>query len=427
MLSPIGNSSPSGLWQLPKAAMPSFPALNDDYLTGVASKLIGRLNAIEAVKGKLQTFAEASQALTLTKGAALFVERQATSTDAKVATATARTGAARQSYELQVDQVATAHQLRSDRLDDGIAAVAAGSYAFTLTVAGKTTSIGVDVGYGETNATVLQRTAAAINAAGAGVRAEVVAGDAAGTSRLQLTSGATGTGAALILNDTTGTLLGELGLNPAQTASASAGGTSVAAQDARYRIGSGAVQTSQTNEIRLGDEAVSVSLKGVGKTSIHVGVDAGKVGEAIEAFVNAYNDVLGYSQSVGSALPGRVAQSLSGMTKANYSSLAAIGINRAADGSLRLDKAKLTSTLQANPERVSATFGDARTGIAGAIRQSLDALGQGLNAEARTSSRQLVQAFTRQQLGVSYGQMGPGFQPISQLLLGGGGVFNLRI
>lgn len=425
MVAPLnGTLSTSVLYRLVNPQMPSYPSDDGDYLSGIASKLVSRMNAIDTMRSKLQRLSSASQDLAGTKGAELFNTRAATSSDAKVVTASARTGASLKAYQLQVDQIAKAQQLQSDRQTNAASAVAADAYEFQVAVAGKTTAVKVDVANGDTNATVLKKTTDALNGSGAGIKAEVVTGDAAGTSRLQVTSGATGTNATLAVADTKGTLLSQLGLTANGTASAATGGTSVAAQDAKYRLNGGAVQTSQSNEISLDGSLATLSLKGAGNASVSVGVDNGKVANAVDAFVNDYNDALAYDKSVGNAMPARVAQSLSGIATANRSSLEQIGIVRAADGTLRLDRATLEGSLKTDPGKVSDVFNNGQTGVSREVRQSLGALKQGLNSEAAVTSRQLTQAFFKQQLSSSFNLLGPRYSPISQLLQAGGSAIN---
>lgn len=427
MASPINPLTSSGtIFRLLYPSTPSIPSDDGDFLSGITSRLASRLNAAQEARSRLQRFETASAALAGPKGNDLFEQRSATSDVPTALRAKAKAGATQRTYSVTVSQVAKAQQLQSDRLNDSAAASAPASSRISLTVAGKTTQVDVTTTAGDTNAATLSKAATAINAASAGVRAEVVKGDTAETSRLQLTSGATGTDARITVADTTGTLAADIGLRSAGAATAASGGISTDAQNAAYAIDGGASVTAQGNDVSLDNGKVTVTLTAPAATQakLTVATSGDAIKRAVGTFVDAFNESASYAKSVGTALPKRFAQSLQGFITANATSLGSIGISRNTEGGLSLDTAKLVAALSSDPEKVARTFNDGQTGLARDGRQLSTTLRNGLTSESATAARELSQAFARQQLSTSYDLLGARYKPIADLLQAG--TFNSR-
>lgn len=427
MVAPVNPGvAANTIFRLLYPTTPSTASVDGDFLSGVATRLSSRLIAADDARAKLSQFAAATAGLSGAKGADLFDQRRAVSDAPTAVRAVAKAGATPKRYTVAVSQIAQAQQIQSDRLSDAAAAVAPGAFRFAVTVAGKTTQVDVTTAAGDTNATVLGKVAAAITRSGAGVKAEVVAGDAPGTSRLQLTSGATGTAATVGIGDTNGALAHQLGLRTDTVASASGGGISRQAQNAVYRLDGGPAVTSQSNEVAVDQGKVAITLTGTtgADAGVSVGVDPNAVGKALGDFVSTFNDVQGYVTSVGSRLPNRVALSLQGFVAAHASQLDAVGVSRQADGTLQLDNVKLNAALTANPEHVATAFSDPQTGLSREGRLLSTTLQRTLTGDATANARQLGQVYTRQQLGNSYNLLGGSLGPVAALLQAG--AFNER-
>jgi flagellar hook-associated protein 2 len=427
VVAPVNPSVSSGaIFRLLYPSMPSIPSDDGDFLSGIAFRLTSRLNAADEARARVTSFEAAAARLAGPKGTELFNQRAATVDAPTALRATAKAGATQRSYTVAVTQSAKAQQIQSDRLANSATTVAPGSFRFSLSVAGKTTPVDVTTAAGDTNATVLAKVSAAISTSGAGIKAEVVAGDTTGTSRLQLTSGATGTDATIAVGDTNGTLAAQLGLRTDTTATAGGGGISRQAQNAVYSIDGGPTVTSQSNDVSVDQGRVAISLTGptTGSAKVTVGADAGAVSKAVGDFVSTYNDVQGYAKSVGNKLPNRVALSLQGFVAANASHLEAVGVSRQADGSLRLDSSALNAAMKDKPDQVAKIFNDTQAGLSRESRQLSHALRNTLTSDASANARQLSQVFTRQQLSNSYNLLGGQLQPLANLLQAG--AFNER-
>jgi flagellar hook-associated protein 2 len=421
MVAPVNGTISTGtLFRLLYPSTPAIPSDDGDFLSGIAFRLTSRLNAIEQARTKVAHFEAAAARFAGPKGNELFNQRAATVDVPAAAKATAKAGATQRSYTFAISQTAQARQVRSDRLNNTAAAVAAGSYRIAVAVAGKTTQIDVTTATGDTNATVLAKISAAFGGSGAGVKAEVVAGDTTGTSRLQLTSGATGTDGAITLSDTNGSLASQIGLQTGGTATATNGGINRNAQNAVYSIDGAASVTSQSNEVVLDQGRLAISLTGTAASAkVTVGADAGAVAQAVGDFVSTYNDLQSFTKSVGSAVPRRVSLSLQGFVAANASSLESVGVYRQADGSLKLDTSKLNPAVATKADQVAKAFSDSQTGLSRQGRQLANSIRSTLSSDATTSARQLSQVYTRQQLSNSYNLLGGELRPLADLLQAG--------
>lgn len=206
-----------------------------------------------------------------------FYTMKAVSSDTTVLDATTSTGAAAGSYSLNVQSLAQAEIVQS-----------------TLNVADPTVALNLTAGSPQINGKSIQVGATdslnsirdKINGTpGIGVNASVVQ-VAAGDYRLFLTSQTTGA-AGMTLQDTTGTVLTQLGL----LTSTGTKNDVQAGTDAVIQIGTASI-TQSTNTVTGVVPGVTLNLKKVGAATVTVGQDYDAVVAAVHSFVDQYNSAV---------------------------------------------------------------------------------------------------------------------------------------
>ncbi|SMB98177.1 flagellar hook-associated protein 2 [Thermanaeromonas toyohensis ToBE] len=290
---------------------------------------------------------EASQPLQLSTNNNVFLQRAATSSAPNAVTAQAEPGATLATYAISISQIATAQQNLGLSLSSTSAAgLAAGTYTFTLQVGGKTYTISFTVNAGDTNQTVLNNMAQAINASGAPVTAQVATDIVAGTSRLVLTANNTGTSNAFTLTDVTGNAVAYTGANT----------VSVAAANASYTL-NGVPYTSQSNTIYLDNRKLRLNLLGtVTNATITVTPNIQAISNAINNFVTAYNNLVTFTAQNSQYINPELLFSLKQSYSYQAANLTAIGITQNPDGTLAVNQTALTSALQNNLGLVETAF-----------------------------------------------------------------------
>lgn len=258
-----------------------------------------KISALGSLQGAVSAFNSALDALTLSSSqtaASKFVNYRASVGESGIASATARSNSVAGSHTLEVTQVATTHRLstvaRAQVLTTPIGNYSSASDnvaqgTLSLSVGNTVTSITID----SSNDT-LAGLRDAINAAGAGVTAEIVDVpiDDGGGVQLKLTSGTAGVGGVLGLSGLTGfefdpnTQTGDLSQNPAQGGQAAEGGfTSASATIAQgvleLRVGNGAVRqiTIDDSNDTLGGLRDAINALGAGVSATLTTVSPGDV------------------------------------------------------------------------------------------------------------------------------------------------------
>ncbi|HEY4555888.1 MAG TPA: flagellar filament capping protein FliD [Lysobacter sp.] len=278
-------------------------------------------------------------------------------------TATAATNAALGSYQISVERLATAHKLQS-------APVAAdtqlGHGSLSITI-GSGTPLSITVAEGKGTLGDI-RDAINAKAAGNGVTATVVRGDAGDV--LMLSSTSPGSAGAI----TVAASGGDGGL----AALATAGGTmteAAAATDARIVI-DGIARTATGNRISDAITGITLDLTKArpGEAfALEIANDASPLKASVLSLVSAYNTALSALRTQGAAggegktagplsgdaAPRSITQALRGMVSSSYSELAALGLKTAVDGSLSMDGAKFDTAVAANGDAVKKLFGEA--------------------------------------------------------------------
>ena len=363
-------------------------ALERRPLTALATreaKYQAQLSAYGSLKGALSSFQTTVATLA---SPAKFSAAKASLADSTVATASASTSAATGSYSLEVQTLAQPHKLKSgsftatsDTVGTGTITIQFGTYSgdsFTLNPDKAAATIVIDSGNSS-----LAGVRDAINAANAGVSASII-NDGSG-NRLVIASKDTGVANALKITavDDDGNHTNNAGLSQLVFDGTTSGiknmTQTVAAQNATAVI-DGISISKASNTISDAIEGVTLTLLKANTpsaTTLVVARDIAGVQMSVESFVKAYNDLnksisdLSKYDAVnkkaslltGEATVRSVQSQLRGvfntaLTTAGggLSTLSDIGIAFQADGTLKLDAAKLNTALSDPTKDVSTLF-----------------------------------------------------------------------
>lgn len=368
------------------------------------SRVTTQISALGQLMGSLANFRSTLASLQTT-GA--FSTRAATSSNQDVVAATVSSSAVPGSYDIDVEQIAQAHQISSNPFADGGTSVV-GTGSLTISLGSK--SFTVDIAEGKATLADIRN---AINSASdnVGVRATLVQGTTG--SRLVLSSSQTGAANNIELTQSGGDGgLAQLEYSDSVTTNF----TQIkAAQDAIVYI-AGAQTTSASNTIENAIDGVTLTIKKVtteesGPVGLTVSYDSSALTTRIKSFVNAYNalaaqisrlrsydattktagPMIGDSllTSIESEMRRTATSVVPGQTR-GFETLAAIGITTQLDGTLGVDDAKLQKALTSNFEAVGKLFGS-DDGIARRLYTQADErlkTGGALDARNKTLSEQ---------------------------------------
>ncbi len=363
-------------------------ALERRPLTALATKEAkyqAQLTAYGSLKGALSSFQTAVAALA---SPAKFSAARASIADSTVATVSASATATVGNYSLEVQTLAQSHKLKSgnfaatsDTVGTGTLTIQFGTYSagsFTLNPDKAAATIVIDSGKSS-----LAGVRDAINAANAGVSASII-NDGSG-NRLVIASKDTGVANALKITVADDDLANTDNAGLSQLAyDASTGGTTnlsqtVAAQNASAVI-DGIAISKASNTISDAIEGVTLTLlkeNTPSATTLSVARDTAGIQGAVQSFVKAYNDLnktisdlskydsatKRASMLTGEATVRSVQSQLRSVFNTSLSSaggglstLSDIGIAFQADGTLKLDTARLNTALNDVTKDVSTLF-----------------------------------------------------------------------
>jgi len=352
-----------------------------------------KLSAFGQVRGALASFQSALQDL---GSGSKFQALSATASDATVLSASASGTATPGSYQIEVSQLAQQQKLASSGyattdavVGSGTLTIQFGTYdsglnSFTANADKATKSIAID----PANNT-LAGIRDSINAANAGVTATIVNDGSTAGNRLVLTSADSGAANSLKIsvtdddgNGLDGSGLSALAYDP--TAAAGSGknlGQVAAAQDALLKIDGIAVKQS-TNTVKNAIDGVTLNLAqtNVGKAlTLTVSRDTKTITDAVQAFVNAYNNTNGTIKKLtafngpgaqngillGDSTARTIQTQMRGLLNTSVDSggalttLSQIGVSFGKDGTLSLDSAKLNTAIDTNFDGIAALFAKA--------------------------------------------------------------------
>ncbi|WP_013122885.1 flagellar filament capping protein FliD [Thiomonas sp.] len=320
-----------------------------------------------------------------------------------------------------------------------------GDFASATNTAVGTGTLQIQVGSGSvTNINIdstnnsLNGIAAAINQSGSGVNAAVIY-DGTGY-RLTLTGN--NTGAANAFTVSTSGATGSLG-SLSYSAGASGGMTeSQTARNASVSI-NGLTVTSATNAVSGAIPGVSLNLlEASGSTTLTVANDTSAFVQSVQSFVSAFNTTMGTLNQLTAYTPGSGASGQGGPLIGNagiqtlrtqllnlisgqgigttpgsaYTSLGAVGISLAQDGTLALDSGKLSSALQSNYNAVAGLFGQVGT----ATNANVQYVGAGNNTQPGTYAVNVTSGATQASATASNPIASGGITSAETLVIGSG-------
>jgi flagellar hook-associated protein 2 len=364
--------------ELVSAAQAPQEALIANQTTAVTSEI----SALGQLKSALSTF---QSSVTPLATASSFGTLAAQSSDQNAFTATASSGAPTGTYNVSISKLAQAEQLLSGAFaGDGTAAVGTGTLAISL----GGTSFSVTINSGNDT---LDEIAQAINSASGnpGITATVLQG--ADGAHLLLSSSLTGAANTISVTETDG----GGGLTALTYGAGNTGNYKVetAAQDASFSL-AGVAGTSPNNTVSSALSGVTLNLLSTTNgATLTVSTDTSAVQSNIDAFVSAYNTLVGslnqlggFDASTDTAGPmmgnGLLLNIQSQMSEALYNlvdtgspeftSLASVGITTNSDGTLSVNDATLSNALSTNFSAVSALF-SGTGGIASTLNNQITA------------------------------------------------------
>lgn len=349
------------------SAVPPVNKVNNKF----ASSMSDSLNFVNKYNSQMSELMNAANALRESNSASLMNQLSVnTSNDEIISASSNRYRLNReQSLDVNVQQLAAAQE----NVSEGLASrqSASGEMNLTIEMAGGGTydfSLGNTKpnGAAMTNEEQLTNMAQKINLQKMGVTASVETKD--GVSTLKLTSDKTGEDAGFQVS---GSSAADLGLDEA----------SVEAQDAIYTVSEDgrAAQTmrSSTNNIELADGKVAATLNKTGKANVNIGINNEEVVSATEDLINKYNKVVNTLHSNSDRGSGVINQlSRMVMAPASEQSLSKIGITKNDDGTLNLDKDKLTKSLKEDPDVAKEVLGGSSGLANGAFQDAVSGMNQ---------------------------------------------------
>ena len=347
------------------------------------AKAQAKLSALGTLRAAIAKFQDTVSTL---KSIDKFQGRQVTLSSDDFLAATSDSTAVPGSYEVEVQQVASAHKLQSGTFAS--AATVAGTGTLRIVTGGQTFDVTID----DTNKTV-GGIAKAINAsaAGAKVMATVITG--ASEARLVITSRNSGAANAMTITQSGG----DGGLASLTYPPSGIGVTQLkGALDARVLV-DGVLATSATNVVTGAIAGVTLNVESENAsgetTAVTVDFDRAAARKAVGDFVTSYNAIVDAIKSVASynvntkqggplfgdtgvlniadQLRREITSAVPGLS-GSADMLAELGINGQLDGKLAVSNAQLDAAFNSNFDAIGALFATDKVGMAVKIGGLLD-------------------------------------------------------
>jgi flagellar hook-associated protein 2 len=354
-------------------------------ITRAQTSTVTTITALAAFKGALSSF---NTALSPLKTIEAFAARGATVSDDDIFTASATSSATPGSYDIEVERLASAHQISSDAFADGAGHVV-GTGTLTVTLGEETFAIAVDDDHD-----TLAQIRDAINAHTGNdhlVTASIV--NAQDGAHLVLSSNKSGAANAITVSQTGGN--GGLSLLEYSASNTVNYIEPRAAADAVVYI-AGFPHHSATNVVTGAIDGVTLTLKEADDDELHtltiandltaVGARARKFVDEFNALANKIAELRSYEPTTRKAGPllgdallrgveaelrALVTNPVTGQT-GSYQTLASVGITTQRNGTLALDAKKFNAALEADFDGVSRLFAS-ENGVAARLSTALDA------------------------------------------------------
>lgn len=297
-------------------------------------------------------------------------------------------------YEVQVDRLATASSLVTERLETAVESIVTGEQSLNFTLAdGALNTITIADG------SSLENIRDAINEQSDGNLSASIINDGEG---YRLSVNATDTGADASIESTNFSEILAAGVQTSDVQVIQAG------QDAAFNV-NGIDIVSPTNQVEGAIQGVTLNLTEAGATStVSVEQDDEAMREKVMAFVDDFNtlkdtitNLTDYDPETGQAgglnadattraVERELRQTISAVVGGDgFNVLSDIGISLQVDGKLSIDENKLDSIIANQPEQLASFFAgnSEEGGMAGQITSSLESLvGTGGRLESAVSS-----------------------------------------
>ena len=297
-------------------------------------------------------------------------------------------------YEVQVDRLATASSLVTERLETAVESIVTGEQSLDFTLAdGDLNTITIADG------SSLEDMRDAINQQSDGRLNASIINDGEGY-RLAVNSTDTGADASIESTNFSNILAADVQTTDAQVVQAG--------QDAAFNV-NGIDIVSPTNQVEGAIQGVTLSLTEAGATStISVEQDSDAIREQITAFVDDFNtlkntigELTAFDAETGQSggLSGDMAtraveitlrQALTSVVDGDgFNMLSDVGISLQKDGTLEIDDDQLDSIIANQPDQLASFFAgnDSEGGMAGQMNTAIESLvGSGGRLESAVSS-----------------------------------------
>lgn len=265
-------------------------------------------------------------------------------------------------FSIQIDRLATKQINQSSTLNaKQDTAMTSGKKTMTLESGKSSFSFSIDVADGDSNETVMKKTAAAINGLGAGVNAKVTS-DSLGNSQLQIESKNTGKENSF---STSGALSDELGLS----------NTTQDAEDSKFTYDGKDFETG-SNDVALDNGKTKLTLKSTTSGAVPLDKSAytKNMKDDVKSMVEAYNSLKEKleSEDSGNALKA-VGKQLDRIISDKADSLEQFGVEKDSKGYLKIDQKKLEQQIADKPDEAKALFSGS-SGLSEKLKNRTDQL-----------------------------------------------------
>lgn len=293
-------------------------------------------DAVQYVRNVKSNSADLKNVLSEISSGTAFNKKTAISSDAESLTVKASDSKyysfSAQSAAVKIDQVATGQINQGQALEAGAKVGANSGYQFAVDVNGQAYQFSVNVSAADTNQTLQQKMAEAINSRKIGLTASVSTDADKKTSTLNIQSQNTGNDPKnrFTVRDVSGDTVAKTGVST----------VTQAAQDAIYSVNGGSNKTSKTNTVDLGNGYTATLLKASDKEiTVSRGVDKDYALGKIENLVKSYNGLYGATlANPDDVKANRLFNQLINVSKTYASSLAKVGIGFDSSGNMTVDK-----------------------------------------------------------------------------------------
>ncbi|WGI24901.1 flagellar filament capping protein FliD [Halomonas alkaliantarctica] len=349
-----------------------------------------QISAYGQLQSALSQFQSSAEALNKTSS----FESLTTNVEGRAVGAVSSNEAQPGQYEVQVDRLATASSLVTERLETAVESIVSGEQSLDFTIAdGNLTTITVPDG------SSLEDMRDAINEQSDGRLNASIINDGEGY-RLAVNATDTGADASIESTNFSNILAGDVQTSDIQVVQAG--------QDAEFNV-NGIDIVSPTNQVEGAIQGVTLNLTEAGATStVSVEQDNEAMREKVTAFVDDFNtlkdtitSLTAYDPETGQAgglnadattraVERELRQTISSVVGADgFNVLSDIGISLQVDGKLAIDEDKLDSIVANQPDKIAGFFAgnSEEGGMAGQINASLESLvGSGGRLESAISS-----------------------------------------